>query len=306
MKYKKLLLEKNFCRDAINRVSTAEHSAKRNYSLRDFIRQINLNSNKLKKIEALLHGNFRSSLAGTGFDFNEIREYRMGDDLRHISWNSTAKTGILQTKEYYAEKEIRTYLLIDISNSMFCGNKLEPFIKLTAFLLNLNCSFSEKIGSIFFSDDIKYHFPQAEPNLQANIIFNTLLDLINNPSSVSTSTNLAKTLEFLNRYASKKGLIFIVSDFINITNWEKQIYNASQKQNIYSFQVYDSIDYELPKSGYLSIIDPESKQRIFVNTDIKRIQETYKLLMNKKQEHLVKFLKSIGAYHFVIEKKDFS
>ena len=136
MKYKKWSLRENL------NLSDEKIS----YGLKDFIRQINLNKDKLKKIEAILQGAFQSSKSGSGFDFNEIREYKIGDDLRHISWTATARTGTLQTKEYYAEKEIYSYFLIDVSNSMFCGNKPEPFIKSFAYLLNMAAGFSEKIG----------------------------------------------------------------------------------------------------------------------------------------------------------------
>src|SRR3989338_8673711 len=203
MKYKDWLSPEKSCRITVNRDST--------YGLKDFLRQINLNKDKLKKIEALLVGAFRSNKFGSGFDFNEIREYKMGDDLRHISWNATAKTGSLQTKEYFTEKEIRSYFLVDISSSMLCGNKLEALVKLLAFLLNLSSTFSEKTGGVFFSDDIKHHFPVMEANTQANVIFQTFINFIDNlndkiPTS-RVNTNLSKALGFTKKYFCKKGLI---------------------------------------------------------------------------------------------------
>lgn len=287
-----------------------KNSYEKPHSLKDFIRHIDLNKSKLKKIEALLHGYFQSVSTGSGFDFNEIREYKIGDDLRHISWSTTAKTGALHTKEYYAEKEVRSYFLIDVSSSMFCGNKLEPFIQIFAFLLNLSISFSEKIGGVFFSDDIKCYFPLSQANSQANIMFETLLDIAKDPknktfSPLSFNTNLYKALEFTKKSLCKKGLIYILSDFVNLTGWEKSIFQASQNQNIYSFQIYDPIDFNLPKSGYITIIDPETKERCIVNTDNRNIQEAYSNEMKQKQEKLKKFLKSIGIEHLTIEKDDF-
>ena len=99
--------------------------------------------------------------------------------------------------------------------------------------------------------------------------------------------------------------IIIISDFINLANWEKSVYQISQNQNIYSFQIYDPIDFNLPKSGYVTIIDPETKERCIVNTDNKIIKESYNKEMTKKQEDLTNFLKSIGIHHLVIEKADF-
>lgn len=300
MKFKNWYLPKN--------LNLIEHKTKRQYSLKEFLRQINLNSTKLKKIEALLHGSFQSTIYGTGFDFNEIREYKIGDDLRHISWNATAKTGVLHTKEYFAEKEIRTYFLIDISNSMFCGGKLDAFLQLTAFLLNLSCRFSEKIGGLFFNYEIKYNFPLKEANLQANVMFQTLLNIFNNLSEkitrISSQTNLFSALEFTKQYFRKKGMLFIISDFVNIPGWEKIIYETIQKHNIYSFQLYDLIDFSLPKTGYITIIDPETNKRFLVNTDSKMIQDKYLNLMEEKQKKLESFLKTIGVKHFLIEKND--
>ena len=304
MKSKNLYLLKNF----------SNHEVRAYYntpllSLKEFLRQINLNNNKLKKIEALLHGTFQSTTFGTGFDFNEIREYKTGDDLRHISWSATARTGNLHTKEYFTEKEVRSYFLIDISNSMFCGNKLDPFLQSTVFLLNMACGFSEKIGGIFFSDEIKYNFPLAAANTQANIIFQTLINYINNLNEKITTTpsntNLFKALDFTKQYFRKKGMIFIISDLVNIERWEKIIYETAQKHNIYLFQIYDPIDFSLTKAGYITIVDPETNKRLFVNTDSKIIHESYVALMNTRQEKLKTFLKTIGVKHIVIEKTDF-
>lgn len=278
---------------------------KNQYSLKDFIRQIDPHNAKLKKIEALLSGHFKSFTSGEGFDFNEIREYKIGDDLRHISWNTTAKTGNLHTKEYFSEKEIRTFFLLDISNSMFCGNKLEAFSKLFAFLLNLSCNFSEKIGGLFFSNEIKYYFPLNQSYSQANIMFQTFLNFIHNLNNdittTSSSTNLNKALEFTKRCFCKKGLIYIISDFINLSQWEKVIYQTSRNQNIYLFQIYDPLDFYLPKAGYVTIIDPETNKRCVVNTDNKTIQQAYSNNMNKNQNDLKLFLQNIEVHHIVIE-----
>lgn len=301
MKYKSWSLLKN--------LALTEHETKRQCSLKEFIRQIDLNKSKLKKIESLLAGPFQSTKIGTGFDFNEIREYKMGDDLRHISWSTTAKTGTLHTKEYFAEKEITSYFLIDISNSMLCGNKLDPFVQLFAFLLNLSSRLSEKIGGVFFSHDINYIFPIEHANTQANIIFQTFINFIydiNKKVSIpSTYTNLYKALEFTQKHFHKKGFVYLISDFVNLANWEKSIFQTSQKQNIYSFQIYDPIDFQLPKNGYVTIIDPETNQRCIVNTDNKLTQESYYKTMIQRQEELKSFLKKIGVHHMAIEKSDF-
>jgi len=279
------------------------------HTLKEFLKNIDLNKPKLKKIEALLAGYFQSKVSGTGFDFNEIREYKMGDDLRHISWKSTAKTGKLQTKEYFAEKEIRAYFLIDISTSMFCATKLEPLINLLAFLLYKSQNFCEKIGGVFFSNDIYYHFPISHTNAQANLMFETFFDyfakLKDKTPDYPVFTDLVKATNFTKQYFKRKGVIFIVSDFINLKNWQKSIFDLSQKQNIYSFQIYDPVDFNLSSSGYITFIDPETKERCFVNTDNKLIMENYYKLMNKKQEELNSFLMSQGVKHFIIEKEDF-
>ena len=296
MKFKNLSSQKNF-------------SKNQDYSLKDFLKLLDPENPKFKKIESLLHGSFSSNKTGIGFDFNEIREYKIGDDLRHISWITTAKTGVLHTKEYYAEKDITSFFLIDISNSIFCGNKSEPFFKLLAFLLNLSSSFSEKIGGLLFDNEIRFHFPLTQSQLQANLIFQTMLSIYRNlnnhvPNSGSY-TNLSNALGLTKRYFQKKGIIFILSDFLNLSNWEKNIYEAAQNQNIYLFQIYDPLDFTLPNTGYVTIIDPETKKLCTVNTDNKKIQETYKSLMIEKQEKLSKFLQTISIHHTTIKTTDF-
>lgn len=301
MKYKELLLQKS--------LNLTLKEGKRDFTLKDFLRQIDLSKSKLKKIEAVISGQFQSNKSGPGFDFNEIREYKMGDDLRHISWKATAKTGKLHTKEYFSEKEFKSFILVDVSNSMFCGNKLETFLKTVAFTLNIASGFSEKMGAIFFSEEIKHHFPVSHTKSQANIIFESLLDFhFNLKSKISTEssqTNIYKALDFTKQFFSKKGVVFIISDFINFHNFEKIFFETANKQNIYLFQIHDQIDYELPKAGYVTILDPETKEICTVNTDNKVIIENYKKLMYEKQEKLKKFIKSTGAHQFIIESSDF-
>ena len=286
-----------------------EHETKKEYTVKEFLRYLNTNHPKLKKIESTLHGTFESTKYGSGFNFNEIREYQIGDDLRHISWSATARTNTLQTKEYFAEKELNSVFLIDISTSMFCGKKAETFLNLCAFLLSLAATFSEKIGGLFFSDNIKYHFQMSSAASQSNIVFQSLLNyylsLSENLNPEPASTNLSKALDFSKRYFIKKGLIFIVSDFINISNWEKIFYEYSKKQNIHSFQIYDQVDFMIPKSGYACLIDPETKEQFFVNTDNEIVQESYKGVMANKQTNLINFLKSALISHMVIEHSDF-
>jgi uncharacterized protein (DUF58 family) len=285
-----------------------EKSSNPNLSLKDFLRQVDLNKNKLKKIESSIAGHFQSTLSGPGFDFNEIREYKIGDDLRHISWSTTAKTGKLHTKEYFSEKEFKSLLLIDISNSMFCGEKFETFIKTVAFVLNLTSKFSEKVGAIFFKDDIKYHFPLSHSSAQTNIIFETLLDYYFNLDQKVTgereTTNIFKAIDFTRQYFSKKGIIFIISDFINLYNFEKIFFETASKQNTYLFQIYDEIDYELPKAGYITIFDPETKEHCTVNTDSKDIHAAYAKATKERQEKLDKLINLSGAHHFTIRSSD--
>ena len=195
---------------------------------------------------------------------------------------------------------------------MFCGNKPEPFIKLVAFLLNVASGFSEKIGGVFFSDEIKYIFPLTHTSSQINLMFENLLGLLDNLGvenqkklTCEAVTNFSSALDFAKRSFLKKGFIFIISDFINVSNWEKLAFEASQKQNICLFQIFDPLDFALPKKGYISLIDPETKKRFTVNTDSKMLQENYHNLMLDKQKKLKAFLSNIGAYHLIIEKRDF-
>ena len=301
MKYKDLSLPKS--------LSLAEAGTS---NLKDFLKHINLSKDKLKKIEAFLQGAFQSSRTGSGFDFNEIREYKIGDDLRHISWNTTAKTGALHTKEYFAEKDLYSYFLVDISNSMFCGNKPEPFVKLLAFLLNTAMGFSERIGGVFFSDEIKHIFPLSHSHSQTNLMFESVINVFDTLRTgekenlnTHTVTNISSALEFAKRSFSKKGMIFIISDFVNVANWEKLIFENSQKQNIYLFQIYDPLDFNLPKNGYITLIDPETKQRFTVNTDSKVVRENYYTYMLENQKKLKLFLESVKTHHLLIEKRDF-
>lgn len=304
MKYKKLFLQKNL--DLNNPAKTTV------YTLKDFLRGITLNPEKFKSIESALSGILKSKNSGTGFDFHEIREYIPGDDLRHISWTTTARTGNLHTKEYYPEKETYSYFLLDVSNSMLCGNKLKTLLNTFAFLLNLASVFSEKIGGIFFADEIKYSFPFSASSTQANLMFDTLIKSVDSSSNKNSETpylngtDFSKPLDFVKRYFSRKGFLFIISDLLFSSSFEEKIFEATQKQNVYFFQIYDPIDFNLPPSGYVTFIDPENNQRFTVNTDNNLIRGNYNSYMLDNQKRIGSFMRTIGAHHLTIEKGDYS
>lgn len=277
--------------------------------LNNIIKNLDINKSKLKKIEALFSGQFQSFVNGIGFDFNEIREYKIGDDLRHISWSTTAKTGKLHTKEFNTEKEARVFFIVDISNSMFFGNKLEPFIKIFAYLLSSLQKYSEKMGGVFFANDIKYYFPHLEAYSQSNIMFQSLikyyLDLEKNIFKKESSSNFSKAIDFTKQFIKKKGIVIVISDLLNIKDWEKSFFNLSKTHNVYLFQIYDSIDFEIQKMGYITLIDPETNEKFIVNTDSDSILENYKNSMKEKQEEVNHFFRLSEAKHILIEKYDF-
>ena len=248
------------------------------------VRKIEIKSRRLS--DNLFGGEYLSTFKGRGMTFSEVRKYEFGDDIRSIDWNVTARYNSPFIKIFEEERELTVMLLVDVSGSEVFAtkNKLKKEIitEIAATLAFSALKNNDKVGAILFSDKVELFIP---PNKGKSHILRIIRELIEfTPNSIKT--NIDSSLKFLLNVIQKKAIVFLLSDFID-QNYDKSLKLASKKFDLTGIRIYDIKETEIPKIGIVPIIDAESGQLEWVDTNSKKVRQNYKTNyeINIKQFH---------------------
>ena len=256
------------------------------------VRKIEIKSRRLS--DNLFGGEYLSTFKGRGMTFSEVRKYEFGDDIRSIDWNVTARYNSPFIKIFEEERELTVMLLVDVSGSEVFAtkNKLKKEIitEIAATLAFSALKNNDKVGAILFSDKVELFIP---PNKGKSHILRIIRELIEfTPNSIKT--NIDSSLKFLLNVIQKKAIVFLLSDFID-QNYDKSLKLASKKFDLTGIRIYDIKETEIPKIGIVPIIDAESGQLEWVDTNSKRVRQNYKINYEKNVKQFHSLFKKNGA-----------
>ncbi|HVZ57483.1 MAG TPA: DUF58 domain-containing protein [Chitinophagaceae bacterium] len=219
------------------------------------VRHLEIKSKKLAS--DLFTGEYHSAFKGKGMSFKEVREYHPGDDVRFIDWNVSARFGHPFSKVFEEERELTVMLLVDISaSSMFgthYGRKKDVIAEIGAVLSFAAVNNQDKVGAIFFSDEVESYIPPKKGRQHALYIVRELLTR----ESRHPGTQVGRALRFFQNATRQKSIAFILSDFLD-AGYEDQLRVAGRKHDLIGLKVYDRMDMELPDAGLLQVRDAES------------------------------------------------
>ena len=256
---------------------------------------------KVKRIEiqtrglvnSFFGGEYHSVFKGRGMTFSEVREYTPGDDIRLIDWNVTARSSNPFIKVFEEERELTVYLIVDISESGSFGSLLNTKKDVSSEIASV-LGFSaiknnDKVGLILFSDDVVKYVPPKKGKTHVLRIVRELLYI----KSTGDRTSIKKGLEFLNKVAKRKAVIFLLSDFIDDNYWDA-VKIVNKKHDLIAINIFDPFEVDFPNSGMIKIEDPETKSRFWIDTSS---TDDLNKMNNKnidKLEYLEKSSKKIG------------
>ncbi len=256
------------------------------------VRKIEIKSRRLS--DNLFGGEYLSTFKGRGMTFSEVRKYEFGDDVRSIDWNVTARYNSPFIKIFEEERELTVMLLVDVSGSEVFAtkNKLKKEIitEIAATLAFSALKNNDKVGAILFSDKVELFVP---PNKGKSHILRIIRELIEFTPN-STKTNIDSSLRFLLNVIQKKAIVFLLSDFID-QNYDKSLKLASKKFDLTGIRIYDIKETEIPKIGVVPIIDSESGQLEWVDTNSKTVRENYKTNYETNIKQFHSLFKKNGA-----------
>lgn len=254
------------------------------------VRQLEIYTNRL--VNESLAGEYHSVFKGRGMEFLEVREYQQGDDIRLIDWNVTARMGHPYVKLHVEERELTVIFVVDASASGSFGTvnqmKGELAVELCSVLAFSALKNNDKIGVITFTDDVEKYVP---PKKGKNHVLRVIRELLYFEPKRG-GTNLRAALEFLNRVTTRKAVVFLVSDFMD-RGYEQALRVTCRKHDVIPVTLTDPRELELPPMGFIEAEDPETGERMIIDTYDRGVRNTYMLLAQHAQEQRDRLFRSM-------------
>ncbi|MEI6787523.1 MAG: DUF58 domain-containing protein [bacterium] len=263
--------------------------------------QIRLITNRL--VDEHLSGEYHSVFKGHGIEFDEVREYTPGDDIRSIDWNVTARMGAPFVKRFCEERELTILFLVDVSGSQAFGSgqraKSELAAEITCVLALSAIKNQDKIGLILFSDRIEKSIPPRKGRTAAMRLVREVLAT----EETRRGTDLAGALRFLNQVQKRRAVVFIISDFMD-TGFERELRVTARRHDVICCSLSDPREEELPDVGLLEIQDPETGELELLDTSSTALRDTFRDNARQEQEARAKLFRKhrIDALHLSTDR----
>ena len=224
-------------------------------------------------------GKYHSAFKGRGMAFSEVREYRVGDDVRDIDWNVTARSRQPHIKIYEEERELTMMLLIDVSGSRMFGTteklKKNTITEIAAVLAFSAAQNNDKVGCIFFSDRVEKFIPPKKGRAHVLMIIKELISFM----PENNGTDISEGLRYLTNILKKRSTAFVLSDFMDTADgrarFEDALKIASGKHDMVGIRVYDRREQHLPDVGILELKDAETGEKVWVDTASRAVRDAY-------------------------------
>ncbi len=236
------------------------------------VRRIEIRTSRI--VNEVLAGHYRSTFKGLGMEFEEVRQYQVGDDVRSIDWNVTARYGEPYIKTFREERELTVLLLVDLSASHGFGTneqlKRELVAEVCATLAFSAIRNNDKVGLTCFTDHVEKVVPAGKGTQHVLRVIRELL--YHQPAG--RRTNIAAALEHLNRTTKRRAVVFVVSDMQD-DGYEDALRLARQKHDVIPIVISDPREHELPNVGLIELIDSETDEVVVVDTANRSVRQAY-------------------------------
>ena len=242
----------------------------------------------LRRLDGLLHGDYRTLFRGFGLDLADLREYQYHDDVRYIDWNVTARLDTPFVREYNEEREVNAWFLLDLSPSVDFGSarvkKRSVAADFVTVLARLLTRHGNRVGALFYGDRVDTVIPARSGRRHALHILHRILS--RPEPSRSAPTNLGDFLQTALRVMPRRSLVFVVSDFISAPGWAKPLAYLAQRHEIIAVRLYDPLEMDLPDLGMITMRDAETGEQVFVDTHDRTFRKRFTALAERREQDL--------------------
>ncbi len=247
-----------------------------------------------RAVDASFAGQYESVFKGRGMQFDEVREYQPGDDIRDIDWNVTARTGKAYIKRFVEEREMTILFAVDLSASGAFGtvNKMKnelaaEFCAVLAFAAAKN---NDKVGLVIFTDQIELYIPPKKGSRHVLRVIRELLAF----EMPKQKTNIPMALDYVARVLSKKATVFVVSDFIE-TDLKKPLSLLNRRHDVIAVPVRDRMEMAMPNIGLIELQDAETGEIIMIDTSSSAFRSKYSDSNTRNFDGLKSMMRSINV-----------
>ena len=239
-------------------------------------------------------GAYESAFKGRGMEFEQVREYQPGDDIRHIDWNVTARSGHPYVKEHREERELTVMLVVDVSPSGSFGtaqkSKNEVAAEVAAILAYTAIKNNDRVGLIVFSDRVEHYIPPKKGRAH---VWRVIRDILTyRPRGVGTDLDAA--LEYMAKVNRRRVVSFVISDFLD-EGYGDRLRVAAKRHDVTAIAVADRREQALPAIGLLELQDAESGEIVLVDTTDRQVRESFRSLGDQDRSQRRDLFRQAGA-----------
>ena len=242
----------------------------------------------IRRLDGLLHGDYRTLFRGYGLDLADLREYQYHDDVRHIDWNVTARLQTPYVREFNEEREVAAWFLLDLSPSVDFGSgdvkKRAVSGEFVTVLARLLTRHGNRVGALFYGNQVDAVIPTRSGRRHVLYILHRILTRPEVKQSSATDLNVL--LRTAHDVVRRRSLVFVVSDFISRPGWAETLANLARRHEVIAVRLYDPLEMEMPDLGLLVIQDSETGEQVFVDTHDKGFRKRFAELAVKREEEL--------------------
>jgi uncharacterized protein (DUF58 family) len=269
-----------------------------NSELAGKIRTIRIYTNKA--VNDILAGEYESVFKGRGMEFDEVRPYQPGDDIRTIDWNVTARTGHPYVKQYVEERELTIFFLVDLSASGAFGSKHrlknEVAAELCALLAFSAIKNNDKVGLIAFTDTVEMFIPPKKGSTHVLRLIREILSF----SPERGGTNIAASLHFFGRITHKRSVAFLVSDFID-QDFFSPMRIIARRHDLIAVSITDPREQELPDAGLIEFADAETGKRLMIDSSSPEVRRAFAASAASRLNDLAGQFAAMGVDHIPLQ-----
>jgi len=251
----------------------------------------------LRRLDGLLQGDHRTLMRGAGLDLADLREYQHHDDVRHIDWNVTARLQTPYVRQFTEDRELSAWFLVDLSASVDFGSNV--FTKRTvarefvAVLARLLTRRGNRVGALLYGNNVDTVLPARGGRIH---VLELLQRMAARPAEAAAgATDLRELLLAAQRTIKRRSTIFIVSDFISPTGWERLLGQLAMRHEVTAVRLFDALEMDLPDIGLVTMRDAETGEQIVVDTHNRRFRERFQAAAERRETALREALAGAGV-----------
>ena len=255
-----------------------------------------------RRLDGMLHGDHQGLGPGPGSEPGEARGYEVGDDVRRMDWSVTARTGAPHVRTPVADRELETWVLVDLSASLAFGTaaceKGDLAVAATAAVGHLTAAAGNRIGALVVRGPVTTRIPARGGRDHLASLLHQVA--VAPPRDGGGTTDLGAAIRQLDRIARRRGLVVVISDFMAAPGWERPLRALAARHEVIAVEVVDPRELALPDVGVLSLVDPETGRRLEVQTADRRLRARYAEVAAAQRASVARALRLAAVDHLVL------